>query len=161
MTFEEVLTQAIAMLQRSGRVSYGALKVQFPLDDDLLELLKDEIIEVHQLARDQEGKLVVWTGDTTAAVFGFPSTPDQERPPLPYTPPHLAEKILTARSALEGERKQVTVLFADLKGSMELLADRDPEEARQLLDPMLERMMTAVHRSEGTVNQVRSIYSSL
>ena len=57
-------------------------------------------------------------------------------------------------SVLEGERKQVTVLFADLKGSMELLADRDPEEARQLLDPVLERMMAAVHRYEGTVNQV-------
>jgi class 3 adenylate cyclase len=55
-----------------------------------------------------------------------------------YTPKHLAEKILISRSALEGERKQVTVLFADLKGSMELLADRDPEEARQLLDPVLE-----------------------
>ena len=65
------------------------------------------------------------------------------------TPAHLAEKILTSRSALEGERKQVTVLFADLKGSMELLADRDPEEARQLLDPVLERMMAAVHRYEG------------
>src|SRR5262249_43368356 len=74
--------------------------------------------------------------------------------PLTYTPPYLAEKILTSRSALEGERKQVTVLFADLKGSMELLADRDPEEARQLLDPVLERMMEAVHRYEGTVNQV-------
>jgi class 3 adenylate cyclase/tetratricopeptide (TPR) repeat protein len=71
-----------------------------------------------------------------------------------FTPPHLEEKILTSRSALEGERKQVTVLFADLKGSMELLADRDPEEARQLLDPVLIRMMEAVHHYEGTVNQV-------
>jgi class 3 adenylate cyclase/tetratricopeptide (TPR) repeat protein len=71
-----------------------------------------------------------------------------------YTPAHLAEKILTSRNALEGERKQVTVLFADLKGSMELLADRDPEEARRLLDPVIERMMEAVHRYEGTVNQV-------
>ncbi len=74
--------------------------------------------------------------------------------PDSYTPKHLAEKILTSKSALEGERKQVTVLFADLKGSMELLADRDPEEARKLLDPVLERMMDAVHRYEGTVNQV-------
>ena len=74
--------------------------------------------------------------------------------PHVYTPKHLAEKILTSRSALEGERKQVTVLFADLKGSMELLADRDPEDARKLLDPVLERMMEAVHRYEGTVNQV-------
>jgi len=71
-----------------------------------------------------------------------------------YTPPYLAEKIRMSKSVLEGERKQVTVLFADLKGSMELLADRDPEEARQLLDPVLERLMTAVHRYEGTVNQV-------
>ena len=74
--------------------------------------------------------------------------------PRSYTPEHLAERILTSKAALEGERKQVTVLFADLKGSMELLADRDPEEARQLLDPVLERMMEAVHRYEGTVNQV-------
>src|SRR5262245_33377288 len=74
--------------------------------------------------------------------------------PESYTPKHLAEKILASKVALEGERKQVTVLFADLKGSMELLADRDPEEARKLLDPVLERMMEAVHRYEGTVNQV-------
>ena len=63
-------------------------------------------------------------------MFGAPET---------YTPKHLAEMILTSRASLEGERKQVTVLFADLKGSMELLADRDPEEARKLLDPVLER----------------------
>ena len=74
--------------------------------------------------------------------------------PEVYTPLHLAEKILTSRTVLEGERKQVTVLFADLKGSMELLADRDPEEAKRILDPVLERMMEAVHRYEGTVNQV-------
>src|SRR5436190_2456682 len=74
--------------------------------------------------------------------------------PEAYTPSHLAERILTARSALEGERKQVTVLFADLKGSMELLADRDPEEARKILDPVLASMMDAVHHYEGTVSQV-------
>jgi class 3 adenylate cyclase len=85
-----------------------------------------------------------------------PSGPATARPGAPesYTPKHLAERILTSKTALEGERKQVTVLFADLKGSMELLADRDPEEARKLLDPVLERMMEAVHRYEGTVNQV-------
>src|SRR3990172_2338460 len=83
-------------------------------------------------------------------------TPGQPRfvSPQAYTPQHLAEKILTSKSALEGERKQVTVLFADMKGSMELLADRDPEEARKLPDPVLEHMMEAVHRYEGTVNQV-------
>jgi class 3 adenylate cyclase/tetratricopeptide (TPR) repeat protein len=76
------------------------------------------------------------------------------RSPQSYTPKHLAERILTSKAALEGERKQVTVLFADMQGSMELLADRDPEDARKLLDPVLERMMEAVHRYEGTVNQV-------
>src|SRR5262249_34997947 len=74
--------------------------------------------------------------------------------PQSYTPKHLAERILTSKAALEGERKQVTVLFADLKGSMELLTARDPEEARKILDPVLERMLEAVHRYEGTVNQV-------
>ena len=86
-------------------------------------------------------------GGATAAPPAFAS-------PEAYTPKHLAEKILTSKAALEGERKQVTVLFADLKGSMELLADRDPEEARKLLDPVLEHMMEAVHHFEGTVNQV-------
>src|SRR4029453_17649108 len=84
-----------------------------------------------------------------AAGAGTPS-----RSPESYTPKHLAERIINSKAALEGERKQVTVLFADLKGSMELLADRDPEEARKLLDPVLERMMESVHRYEGTVNQV-------
>src|SRR5262247_247024 len=89
---------------------------------------------------------------------GTPLTQEEPRhrftSPEAYTPKHLAEKIVTSKSALEGERKQVTVLFADLKGSMELLADRDPEEARAILDPVLERMMATVHRYEGTVNQV-------
>jgi hypothetical protein len=71
-----------------------------------------------------------------------------------YTPKHLAERIINSKAALEGERKQVTVLFADLKGSMELLAERDPEEARKLLDPVIAHMMEAVHRYGGTVNQV-------
>src|SRR5215475_7466665 len=74
--------------------------------------------------------------------------------PQSYTPKHLAERIINSRTALEGERKQVTVLFADLKGSMELLVDRDPEDARRILDPVLEHMMEAVHWYEGTVNQV-------
>jgi class 3 adenylate cyclase/tetratricopeptide (TPR) repeat protein len=87
-------------------------------------------------------------------VAGGTATPVRSPAPETYTPKHLAEKILTSKAALEGERKQVTVLFADLKSSMELLADRDPEEARKLLDPVLEKMMEAVHRYEGTVNQV-------
>jgi class 3 adenylate cyclase len=155
MTFEEMLDQAMAMLQRRGRVTYRALKLQFSLDDDHLEALKDEILYAHPHVIDDDGRGLVWTGEARpTSTPGSPPAIDQARAPLSYTPSHLAEKILTSKSALEGERKQVTVLFADLKGSMELLADRDPEEARQLLDPVLERMMEAVHRYEGTVNQV-------
>jgi class 3 adenylate cyclase/tetratricopeptide (TPR) repeat protein len=151
VTFKEVLAHIIDWLQQDQRISYRALKRQFALDDEYLEDLKVELIEVRQVAVDQDGKILVWRGSAAAAVV---TTPPPQNVPLAYTPPHLAEQILTSRSALEGERKQVTVLFADLKGSMELLADRDPEEARQLLDPVLECMMAAVHRYEGTVNQV-------
>src|SRR4029077_20728108 len=79
---------------------------------------------------------------------------EAERAPLAYTPPHLTDKILAARTVLEGERKQVTVLFADLKDSTELIRGLDPEAAQQLLDPAIHLMMDAVHRVEGTVNQV-------
>src|SRR5215831_16058624 len=151
MDFYTVLDQVLALLRQRGRVSYRALKRQFDLDDAYLDDLKVEIIEVQQCARDQEGTMLVWTGEAASA-----ATPEPVPAPAPltYTPPYLAEKILTSRSVLEGERKQVTVLFADLKGSTELIAGLDPEEARQLLDPALHVMMDAVHRYEGTVNQV-------
>jgi class 3 adenylate cyclase len=154
MDYDAVLEQAIALLQREQRLSYRVLKRRLQVDDEMLEDLKEDLIYAKQLAVDEEGKVLVWAGG--AGVGAMPAAPAAEpaRPPRSYTPPHLAEKILTSKTALEGERKQVTVLFADLKGSMELLADRDPEEARELLDPVLERMIEAVHRYEGTVNQV-------
>ena len=93
-------------------------------------------------------------GASTAPGAPAPASRERFASPGVYTPRHLAERILTSRAAIEGERKQVTVLFADLRGSMDLLADRDPEEARALLDAVLERMMDGVHRYEGTVNQV-------
>ena len=83
-----------------------------------------------------------------------PTVPATFAAPDSYTPKHLADRIRISKADLEGERKHVTVLFADLKGSMEVLADRDPEEARRILDPVLEHMMEAVHRYEGTVNQI-------
>ncbi len=149
MTFDEVLAQVCELLRREGRVSYRALRRRFNLDEEYLEDVKAEIIQAKRLAMDEEGAVLVWTGEAAAA-----PARDHERVPLKYIPAYLAEKILTSRRALEGERKYVTVLFADLKGSMELLAERDPEDARQLLDPVLEHMMAAVHRYEGTVNQV-------
>ena len=155
MDFVAIVDQVITLLRQRGRVTYRTLQRQFQLDEAALDDLKDALLFGHPQIADEAGRGLVWTGDTaTAAVPAAPPALDPPRVPLTYTPSYLAEKILTSRSALEGERKQVTVLFADLKGSMELLADRDPEDARQFLDPVLERMMAAVHRYEGTVNQV-------
>jgi hypothetical protein len=150
MTFDEILAQVLVLLQREKRVSYRALKRRFNLDDDYIDDLKVELIKAKQLARDEDGEVLVWhdasgaplPGASLLALGTAPGT-DQAHEPLSYTPKHLAEKILTSRSALEGERKLVTVLFADLKGSMELLADRDPEEARQLLGDFRERFYCA------------------
>jgi class 3 adenylate cyclase/tetratricopeptide (TPR) repeat protein len=151
MTFEEILDQATAMLQRRGRLTYGALKLQFQLEDEQLAALRDELLYSQPHVVDDAGRGLVWTGAPGTAPAAAP-VPVQA--PLTYTPPYLAEKILTSRSALEGERKQVTVLFADLKDSTELIRGLDPEAAQQLLDPALHHMMDAVHRFEGTVNQV-------
>jgi class 3 adenylate cyclase len=155
MTFEEILDQAITMLQRRGRLTYGTLKRQFQLDDAALEDLKDALIYGQRVAAEEDGRVLVWTGaEDSAPPSTAPPASRQDRPPLPSIPAYLAEKILLSTSALEGERKQGTVLFADLKGSTELIRDLDPEAAQHLLDPALQRMMDAVHRFEGTVNQV-------
>jgi hypothetical protein len=104
----------------------------------------------HCRAEVSPGKSFCWS------CGGQLADPAAEQIPAPvaYTPEHLAERILTSKAALEGERKKITVLFADTKASMELLVDRDPEDARKLLDPVLAYMMEAVHRYEGTVNQM-------
>src|SRR6266849_9301260 len=101
MHFEEILDQAIAMLQRRGRITYRALKRQFNLDDAFLEDLTVELIKGQRLARDEDGEVLVWTGDATP-----PAAPAIAPAPLAYTPPYLIEKILTTRSAIEGDSKQ-------------------------------------------------------
>ena len=75
------------------------------------------------------------------------------RSPGSYTPKHLAEKILTSRSAIEGERKQVTVLFADIKGSMDLAEEVDAESWHRIMDRYFAILSDGVHRFEGTINQ--------
>src|SRR5262245_16505583 len=146
MDLYAILDQVLDLLRQRQRVTYRALKVQFHLEDEALEALKDELLYAHPEVRDDAGRGLIWTGapGTAASAASAPAaTPAQE--PLAYTPPYLAEKILTSRSALEGERKQVTVLFADLKGSTELIRDLVPEAAQRLLDPALQHMMDAVH----------------
>src|SRR5918997_5967238 len=158
MDFYEVLAQIIGLLRQRGRVSYQALKRQFDVDDAYLADLKNELLYVYPQVVEDEGRGLVWTSETAEASTAVAVSPLADHTPghapHTYTPSYLAEKIQTSRSALEGERKQVTVLFADIKDSTELIRDLDPEAAQQLLDPALRRMMDAVHRFEGTVNQV-------
>ena len=151
MTFEEILTQVYELLRAPGaRVLPGA---QAPVRARRRIPRGRQGRADRRAARGRPTRTArCWCG--RARPGRTDSDGNHKRAPLSYTPIHLVEKILNSREAVEGERKQVTVLFADLKGSMELLADRDPEEARRLLDPVLERLMEAVHRYEGTVNQV-------
>src|SRR5215813_12724014 len=124
------------------------------LDDEYLEDLKVEIIEARQLAVDQDDTMLVWCGDVAS-----PPSPTaapvsvQNRTPLAYTPKHLAEKILTSRSVLEGERKQVTVLFADVAGFTTLAEQLDPEVVHEIINRCFEGITAEVHRFEGTINQ--------
>ena len=164
MDFYDVLGQVLELLQRQKRISYRALKLQLKLDDDYVEGVKDELIYAQQVAKDEDNRVLVWIDDTDSAIESpsspampestlLPMTPPTYTPES-YTPAYLAEKILTGKTSLEGERKVVTVLFADIKDSTELIRDLDPEDAQQLLDPAIHLMMDAVHRFEGTVNQV-------
>ncbi|HEV8719001.1 MAG TPA: adenylate/guanylate cyclase domain-containing protein, partial [Candidatus Binatia bacterium] len=173
MDFYEVLDQVVALLQTRRRVAYGALKLQFNLDDEHLQVLKEELIEAQRVAADEDGKILVWVGDgatpvsrstfqvssSQSPVGGRQSALGSPPSPRDYTPPHLAERIraeqaaLEARGATDGERKTITALFADLKGSTALIEGLDPEEARAIIDPALQLMMEAVHRYEGYVAQ--------
>jgi class 3 adenylate cyclase/predicted ATPase len=165
MTFDEVLAQVQELLQQQKRVSYRGLKRRFDLDDEYLEDLKEELIGALQLAVDEAGRFLVWMGATPVPSSEFrvlsftpPPTPNPQ-PPATYTPPHLAERIraeqaaMESRGATDGERKTITALFADLKGSTALIEGLDPEEARAIIDPALQLMMDAVHRYEGYVAQ--------
>ena len=151
MKFSEIIDQASALLQRKGRITYRSLKLEFDLDDEQLDVLKEELIEGQELAVDKDGKVLVWLGD------GEP--PSSPQSPASYIPQHLAERIraeqaaMESRGATDGERKTITALFADLKGSTALIEGLDPEEARAIIDPALQLMMDAVHRYEGYVAQ--------
>jgi predicted ATPase/class 3 adenylate cyclase len=159
MDYDELVFKVIELLRREKRVPYRVLKRRFNLDDEYIEDLKIDLTEAKQLAIDENDRILVWIGDTDSVgasepALVSPALKDQQPSPISYTPKYLTEKILTSRHALEGERKQVTVLFADIKDSTELIKDLDPEDAQKLLDPAIHIMMEAVHRFEGTVNQV-------
>jgi class 3 adenylate cyclase/predicted ATPase len=154
MTFDEVLDQVIDMLQRRGRVSYRALKRQFDLDDAYLADLKAEIIEVHRLAVDQDGIMLVWTGATT--------TPSQSPAASPQPRPASA---LVDRSAVQAkplpvdlpapaaERRQLTVMFCDLVDSTRLASQLDPEDYRTVVRAYQQTCAAVIQPFAGHIAQ--------
>ena len=127
MDFYELVDQVAALLEQRGKLTYRSLRRQFDLDDEALDDLKGELLFSHPVV-DENGRGLVWMGDSESAQPSTsPLSTEPEQVPLSFTPSHLAEKILTSRSALEGERKQVTVLFADIKDSTEVIRDFDPK----------------------------------
>jgi class 3 adenylate cyclase/tetratricopeptide (TPR) repeat protein len=156
MDLYAVIDQIASLLQQRGRLAYRALKLQFHLDEEQLAAVKEELIATQELAVEKDGTMLVWKG--AEATPTVPSSTSSQ-PPVSYTPSHLAERIRTeqvareARGNADGERKTITALFADLKGSTALIEGLDPEEARAIIDPALQLMMDAVHRYEGYVAQ--------
>ena len=161
MKFYDVVDQVVEQLKKRGRVSYRALQLEFDLSAEHLDTLKEELIDIQEVAIDRDGKMLTWIG-------GGASTPTSPKPqsltpnaqfPASYTPQHLAERIRAEQAAMEsrgsadGERKTITALFADLKGSTVLIEGLDPEDARAIIDPALQLMMDAVHRYDGYVAQ--------
>ena len=141
------------------RVTYRLLQRHFRLDDAALEDLREELIYGQRVAVDEEERVLVWRKRdgirySLGLCAGAGPMPARHVHPSPTCPRSWRIKFALHAATLEGERKHVTVLFADLKDSTELIRDLDPEAAQQLLDPALQRMIDAVHRFEGTVNQV-------
>lgn len=142
MTFEEILDQATALLQRRERVSYRTLKRQFELDDESLEDLQFELIEVQELAADKDGKMLVWTGGTgTGAIeTGESSSGDALRQTREVSPS-------------EAERRQLTVMFCDLVGSTPLSGQLDPEELREIVRAYQQTSAEVIERYAGHIAQ--------
>src|SRR5215470_4597555 len=153
MDFYEILDQVIALLQQRRRVSYRALKVQFRLDDEALEALKDELIEVHQLARDQDGRMLVWTGEasTTPEPTIVQSAQQEVR--------REDQRTLVAASPAEprspeAERRQLTVMFCDLVDSTKLSSQLDPEDYRDVVRVYQTACTEVIRRYDGYIAQL-------
>ena len=144
MTFEDLLDQAIALLQRRGRVTYRTLKRQFELDDDVLEDLKEELIYGQRLAVDEDGRVLVWIGEASASESVAAA-------PLPQDGPQAAP--VAAPRPADAERRQLTVLFCDLVDSTALASQLDPEELREVVRAYQAACAKVIARFEGHIAQ--------
>ena len=152
MTFEEILDQAIAMLQRRGRLTYGALKRQFQLDDAYLEDLKAELIEGQRLAADEDGRVLVWTGGASTPPESVASPPPHQEEPLAAPHTRVASPAAEPRPA-DAERRQLTVLFCDLVDSTVLASQLDPEDLREVVRAYQDTCAKVIARFEGHIAQ--------
>jgi predicted ATPase/class 3 adenylate cyclase len=157
MTFEEILDQAIAMLQRRGRLTYSTLKRQFQLDDAALEDLKVELIKGQRLAVDEEGEVLVWMGGMDVSLTTTPPTPQPAQPGLPRAPQAAHSSQTATPPAIpprpDAERRQLTVLFCDLVDSTALASQLDPEELRAVVGAYQEACAKVIACFEGHIAQ--------
>src|SRR5215813_102726 len=146
MDFYAILDQVIALLQQRGKASYRALQLQFKLDDASLDILKDELIKVHQLARDQDSEMLVWTGETAPAqaVASHPAQTTQQP----------AVQAQQSPQAPEAERRQLTVMFCDLVDSTKLSSQLDPEEYREVVRAYQQVCSEVITRFDGHIAQL-------
>src|SRR5215831_17312131 len=149
MTFDEILEQAIEMLQRRGRLTYRTLKRQFQLDDESLEDLKFELIEGQHLATDENGTVLVWTGETDAtSASASPAAQTSPQPAIQETHP-TTEPPPTDHHTPEAERRQLTVVFCDLVESTQLSGRLDPEEYRDVVRAYQTACTEVIRRYDG------------
>src|SRR5262245_55250506 len=134
MTFDDVLEQVVTLLKRQGRVSYRALKRRFDLDDDYIEAVKIELIKAQHLARDEDGEILVWVGESGGVPLSA-SPPLQAEPqsPVQYNQPTQSVPLSTEPRIPEAERRQLTVMFCDLVDSTQLSSQLDPEVYRDVV----------------------------
>jgi class 3 adenylate cyclase len=154
MDFYAVLDQVVDLLRRRGRVTYGALRLQFGLNDEQLAVLKEELIDAQQLARDEEGRILVWTGE--ADVLPSSLRPSAQHASQPATqavslPQTIAPPAVSATP--NAERHQLTVLFCDLVDSTMLASQLDPEEWREVVRAYQETCAKVIARFEGHIAQ--------
>src|SRR5215510_336705 len=156
VTFEELLDQTIDMLRRRGRVTYRALKLQFQLDDDTLDVLKDELLYGQQLAVDEAGRVLVWAGSpTTYAAASAPPLVTQDASPAPAPPVETepATAAVYTPHPPEAERRQLTVMFCDLVDSTVLASQLDPEDLREVIRAYQATCAEVIQRFEGHIAQ--------
>src|SRR6266705_1001926 len=155
MDYDAIVTQALALLQREHRLAYRVLKLRLQLDDDLLEALKDDLIYAKQLAVDEDGRVLVWTGGAAMPLRTTPSDPQTGSPAVPQEArPSQIEASPVHSPAPDAERRQLTVMFCDLVDSTALSGQLDPEDLRDVVRAYHQVCSAVITRFDGYIAQL-------